>query len=166
MSAARRSGVILRNMTGVWLTRGDSVLLLWKTAGRVVRETWCPTAGGHFDPEELNDPLSCVLRELKEETGMEGIVPVLRYVALRRVGEEIRQNYYYFASLADDVPAPSASTEGILRWFALSELPGLSMPYSARAVLEHWTKIGRYTDALYCGAAASEGAVFTELSDF
>ena len=59
----------LRAMTALFIVREDRVLLLWKPSGRVVRETWCPTAGGHIEPGEHDDPLACLLRELREETG-------------------------------------------------------------------------------------------------
>ena len=52
-----------------------------------------------------SDPKACVLRELKEELGIsEHAIRnlVLRYVTLRRMKGEIRQNYYFFAELEAD----------------------------------------------------------------
>ena len=60
----------LRNMTGLYLTRGEEILLLFREGSRVVNHLWVPSAGGHFEPPELNDPEACVLRELKEELSL------------------------------------------------------------------------------------------------
>lgn len=160
---------MLRNMTSIYLSKGDKMLLLYRQGGRVVSNVWVGSAGGHFEKEELNDPKACVLRELKEEIGLgpEHLVDLkLRYVCLRRVNGEIRQNYYFFARLRKDVKTELASCEGELRWFSLSELPGLDMPYTARAMLEHYLAEGQFDDKLYAGAADGKHVIFTELVDF
>ncbi len=56
----------LRNMTTIYLFKGDKVLLLYRQGGRVVNNVWTGSAGGHFESFELNDARACVLRELKE----------------------------------------------------------------------------------------------------
>lgn len=159
-------------MTGLFLTRGDEILLLYKPSGRAVRQVWCPAAGGHFEPDEYRDPLACVLRELKEETGLtpdclNGLA--LRYVTIRAGDGELRQNFYYFASpdpdrFPDD--ASLRSEEGTLRWFREDVLQSLPMPHSARAVLDHWFRVGKCTDSLYGGIAVPDGVRFTELTRF
>ncbi len=68
----------------------------------MVNNVWTGSAGGHFEECELNDAQACVLREMKEELGIdeediEGLS--LRYITLRRTKGEIRQNYYFFADL-------------------------------------------------------------------
>lgn len=83
----------LRNMTSIYITKGDKMLLLFRKGGRIVSDTWVGSAGGHFEENELNDPKACVLRELKEELGIseKGIRNLLmRYVTLRRIKGEIR----------------------------------------------------------------------------
>ena len=80
----------------------NKILLLYRQGGKVVDHVWTGSAGGHFEPFELNDPQACVLREMKEEIGIDAHdieKLALRYITLRRVGTEIRQNYYYFANL-------------------------------------------------------------------
>ncbi len=131
----------LRNMTSIYITKGDEMLLLFRQCGRVVTDTWVGSAGGHFEENELNDPRACVLRELKEELGISesGIRNLLlRYVTLRRVKGEIRQNYYFFAELDNETGDHIVSTEGISRWFTFSELSALEMPYSAKYVIRHY----------------------------
>ena len=57
----------LRNMTSLYILKDDKVLLLYRQGSRVVNDKWVGSAGGHFEPEELNDARACVLREMQEE---------------------------------------------------------------------------------------------------
>lgn len=148
----------LRNMTGVYLSCDGKMLLLYRQGGRVVSDTWAPSAGGHFEKDELNDPEACVLRELYEELGLarDDIENLrLRYVGLRNAGEEIRQNYYFFADLKPGKAENLASNEGQCRWVAYEDVLSRDMPRTARAVLAHYMQAGRFTDTLY--AAVSDG---------
>ena len=45
----------LRNMTAVYLLKGDKVLLLFRQGGKVVNDVWTGSAGGHFEEYELNN---------------------------------------------------------------------------------------------------------------
>ena len=38
----------LRNMTSVYLSKGERMLLLFRQGGRVVNNVWVGSAGGHF----------------------------------------------------------------------------------------------------------------------
>ena len=113
----------LRNMTSIYLLKDDKILLLYRQGGRVVNNVWTGSAGGHFEEYELNNAQTCVLREMKEELGIdeeniEGLS--LRYITLRRSKGEIRLNYYFFANLkaADEL----TSNEGICKWFLIDEI--------------------------------------------
>lgn len=140
------------------------MLLLFRQGGRVVNNVWVGSAGGHFEEFELNDARACVLRELEEELGIgESEIEnlCLRYITLRRTKGEIRQNYYFFADLKEDVNEQLVSNEGITKWFAYSELEPLKMPYTSKFVIEHYLKIGRITKEMYVGAADGKKLVFT-----
>ena len=120
-----------------------------------------------MEPEEIGRPEACMLREMQEELGLlpeEISTPRLRYVAMRLVNGEIRQNYYYFAQLK--TCRKLSSNEGSLQWFALNELSGLPMPCTARWMINHWLSTGRYTDCIYGGIAESEGMIFTPLQPY
>lgn len=90
----------LRNMTSIYLSdENNRLLLLYRINSRVIDNSYIGTAGGHVENFELNDVKSSVLRELKEETGLDihDITdPIMRYVTLRYKKGEIRQNYYFF----------------------------------------------------------------------
>lgn len=158
----------LRNMASLYLRDGDNMLLLYRMGSRVIKDSYIGTAGGHFEKDELNDAKKCVLRELYEETGLkeENIKNLtLRYVTLRQREGEIRQNYYFFADIADrDIKLQS--NEGILKWFKYDELPGVDMPYTARYVINHFVEKGQYTNELYAGIASDDSVIFMRLNEF
>ncbi|MBQ2771057.1 MAG: NUDIX domain-containing protein [Clostridia bacterium] len=158
----------LRNMTGIYLTRGESLLMLYRVGSRVVAPSWCGI-GGHFEKEELNQARDCALRELFEETGLreEDISGLtFRYVTLRLKNGEIRQNYYFFGELKPEARLPESCGEGRLAWVPFEEVLDREMPFTARGVLEHYFKEGRFTTELYAGISTPEGTGFTVLSEF
>lgn len=159
----------LRNMASIYLTRGKQMLLLYRQGSRVVNNVWVGSAGGHFEKFELNDAKACVLRELNEELSIsEDRIDnlKLRYVTLRRTKGEIRQNYYFFAELKEDINTSFNSNEGILKWFDLSELKTLEMPFTAKFVMEHYINVAINDDMIYGGIADGEQVIFTKLSEF
>lgn len=158
----------LRNMTALYLTSGDDIFLLYRQGSRIVGDCYTGTAGGHFEPDELNDPKACALRELYEETGLtetdiRGLS--LRYITIRLKNGEIRQNYYFFAELIDD-KKELLSNEGLIRRFKLNEILELEMPLSAKNVIEHYFREGRNTDFIYGGVTEKSGTDFTALKEF
>lgn len=160
---------ILRNMASIYLSKDNKMLLLYRQGSRVVNDVWIGSAGGHFEEFELNDARACVLRELQEELGItekeiENLR--LRYVTLRRSKGEIRQNYYFFADLKEGVSEKFSSNEGVSRWFSLSEVTSLEMPFTSKFVIEHYLDVGHKTDMIYGGIADGEKVVFTEMPEF
>lgn len=158
----------LRPMTAVYITRGEKILLLYRIGSRVVGNSYTGSAGGHIEAEEFRSPETCVLRELREETGLTADALEnfrLRYITMRCKDGEVRQNYYYFAELKDGVFV-NDSNEGRLEWHDMSDLADLPMPVTARHVVDHYLQVGRFTEALYGGLTTAEGPVFAELNDF
>lgn len=156
----------LRNMTGIYLLKGDKILLLYRQGGKVVNNVWTASAGGHFEKDELNDAKACAIRELYEELGLsEDDVEDMkfRYIALRNVKGEIRQNYYFFAELKDSVDENLHSNEGECKWFSLDEIGDLEMPITAKYVMEHYCKVGRLTNKVYVGVTYPDRIEINEL---
>jgi len=155
----------LRCMTALYLLCGDEVLLLFRQGGRVVSEVYTGAAGGHFEPEEWQDAKACILRETAEEVGLgEEALPGLhlKYLMLRRVENELRLNYYFFAEIQEK-PEGLSSNEGRLEWVKQDAALDLPMPLSAKAAWAHWLREGRLTDDFYTGTVVGEEAVFTAL---
>lgn len=159
--------VKLRNMTSVYLIGEKGILCLYRMGSRVANNKYIGSAGGHFEADELNDPKKCILREMEEELGLhESDVEelTLRYVVHRLKNSEIRQNYYFFARLNEE--RPLTSTEGNLRWVSYEDISALEMPVSAKHMILHYLKEGRFTDYLYAGFAEMEGTRFVIMQDF
>lgn len=157
----------LRNMTSVYLVSDTGILCLYRIGSRVANNKYIGSAGGHFEKDELNDPKKCVLREMEEELGLrendvEGLN--LRYITHRLTGGEIRQNYYFFARLKQQ--RNLTSTEGKLEWVPYEQIPALSMPVSAKHMILHYLKVGRYDDCLYCGVTEEGDTSFVRMQDF
>ena len=159
--------VKLRNMTSVYLTGEKGILCLYRIGSRVVSNRYIGSAGGHFEPGELNDPEQCALREMREELGLteadvEGLT--LRYITHRLMEGEIRQNYYFFARMKKE--RELSSTEGTLRFVPWEDLERLEMPVSAKHMMEHYRTEGRFTEHLYGGITEEAGTAFVIMKDF
>jgi 8-oxo-dGTP diphosphatase len=159
----------LRNMTSVYISKGEKMLLLFRQGSRVANNVWIGSAGGHFEEFELNDARACMLRELNEELNIteEMLKNIrLRYVTLRRTKGEIRQNYYFFADLISNDEIELSSKEGIIGWFDKDELKSLEMPFTAKYVIEHYIDIGSSNNMIYGGIANGKEVIFSEMPEF
>jgi 8-oxo-dGTP diphosphatase len=157
----------LRNMTSVYLTGEKGILCLYRIGSRVANNKYIGSAGGHFEEAELNDAKACALREMQEELGLtEADVDnlKLRYITLRLKNGEIRQNYYFFGRLKTEKPLES--TEGNLHWFSYEEAENLQMPASAKHMMLHYLKTGRFDDNLYAGITDDAGTRFVIMKEF
>lgn len=158
----------LRNMTSIYLLCDDKILLLYRQGSRVANDVWIGSAGGHFEENELNDAKACVLRELEEELSItkDMITDLeMKYITLRRI-DEIRQNYYFFAKLPNGTQMHLESNEGELNWFPIDQINELKMPFTARFVIEHYLKTGRYDNSMYTGIANGNSVIFVELTKY
>lgn len=159
----------LRNMTSIYLyDDNDKILMLYRIGSRAIKDSYIGTAGGHMEPEEINDPKACVIRELKEEVGLnendlENIE--LRYICLRNKLGEIRQNYYFFARLKNS-ELSLKSNEGNLKWCNFDEIKTLDMPHTAKYMIKHYIDVGRFNKKLYVGIGNPGKVDFTEIEPF
>lgn len=157
----------LRNMTSVYLTGEQGILCLYRIGSRVANNKYIGSAGGHFEKDELNDARACVLREMQEELGLtEADVSdlKLRYITFRLKDGEIRQNYYFFGALNGDRELKSC--EGKLQWIPYDGFETLNMPVSAKHMILHYLKAGRFDDNLYAGITEESGTRFVSMKDF
>ena len=157
----------LRNMTSLYLVDDKGVLCLYRIGSRVANHRYVGSAGGHFEPEEVSDAKACVLREASEELGLHesDLCDLkLRYITYRLKDGEIRQNYYFFARL--NCERTLNSTEGNLRWVAYEDIPQLNMPISAKHMILHYVKQGRFDAVLYGGITRANGTDFVPMEEF
>lgn len=159
----------LRNMTSIYLyDDNDKMLMLYRIGSRAIKDSYIGTAGGHMEPGEINNPKACVIRELKEEVGLnendlENIE--LRYICLRNKLGEIRQNYYFFARLKNS-ELSLKSNEGNLKWCNFDEIKTLDMPHTAKYMIKHYIDVGRFNKKLYVGIGNPGKVDFTEIEPF
>ena len=157
----------LRNMTSVYLTGEKGILCLYRIGSKIANHKYIGSAGGHFEQEELNDARACILREMQEELRLaEADVKDLRmrYITYRLKDGEIRQNYYFFGSLIGE--RELESSEGVLQWIPYDGFENLNMPVSARHMILHFLKVGRFDDKLYAGITEKCGTRFVPMEDF
>jgi 8-oxo-dGTP diphosphatase len=86
-------------MTGAFLVNNDEVLMLKRSKNKKIAPGLWSCVGGHVEPHEYSSPESSCLREIEEETGLSRIDIenlTLRYILLRRIGDELRQHYIFF----------------------------------------------------------------------
>lgn len=155
----------LRQMTALYLMKGEKMLLLYRIGSQVVAPSWCGI-GGHLEPDEIGDARAGVLREVREEIGltdgdMENLT--MRYVTLRYTKGEIRCNFYFFAELKDGVNLSMECPEGVLEWVPVESVLDRNMPVTAKFMLEHYLREGRYTHILYGGITTETEAHFTAM---
>ena len=157
----------LRNMTSLFFLEENGLWCLFRQGSRVANNKYVGACGGHFEESELSSPESCVLREMEEELGLSaGDVEnlTLRYVTVRYMGTEIRQNYYFFARLKTQ--RSLSSTEGQLQFFSWEKLADIDMPVSARHMMDHYLQVGRFDEHLYAGITEPGGSRFVKLQHF
>lgn len=155
----------LRLMTALYLRKEDKLLMLYRIGSRVVDPSWCGI-GGHLEPGEIGDARAGVLREIREEIGLtEGDMEnlTMRYMTLRYTKGEIRCNCYFFADLKDGVSLSMECPEGVLEWVPVDSVLERNMPVTAKFMLEHYLREGRYTDILYGGINTETEARFTAM---
>jgi 8-oxo-dGTP diphosphatase len=155
-------------MAGIYITSGNKMLLLYRVGSRVVPPSWC-NIGGHFEQGELNDPRACALREVFEEAGIResDLADLsLRYITLRYKKNEVRQNYYFFAELANADWQLCDCDEGTLAWTDMEDVLGRDMPFTSKEVLKHYLSVGKKDKVLYAGIASQGQVSFLPLQEF
>jgi len=163
----------IRNIATVYVFDGDNILLMYRVGSRLFQGSIWVGPGGHFEADEMEDPLKCALRELREETGLspnDVSELKLKYITTRKTGEEIRQQYIFFTSLKNKSAELIQSDEGQTYWIPLPELFSRKMAYSNTECLKHYLDIGRSDDDVYVGVVGSNkdslAVRFTALTEY
>ncbi len=147
----------LRQMTGAFLRNGQDMLLMKRSETMYIAPGLWAGIGGHVEPEEISDPLQCVLREIEEETGITpNAITGLRLQAVvhRQRGQEIRLQYIYFGyAVTRDL---GHTTEGALHWIRQSEVLAKAMSAANRFILEKYFQDGPSED-IWVGVLGNNG---------
>jgi 8-oxo-dGTP pyrophosphatase MutT (NUDIX family) len=118
------------SVKGVVIRRGDVVLL------RNERDEW-ELPGGKLEPSEA--PSACVAREIAEELRLRVEASALLDTWVYRITPEIRVLIVtYGCRETAEVEAVLSREHKELRWFPLSQVPGLHMPEGYKASIRSW----------------------------
>jgi ADP-ribose pyrophosphatase YjhB (NUDIX family)/GNAT superfamily N-acetyltransferase len=133
---------LIREISNVILTRGDTILLGWRGPKRRTYPACWAVPGGHLEPGE--SPEAAAIREIREELGVE--VRILRYLmAIETVDALGTLTFHMFSSSQWEGGEPKAQDDEHLelRWFSLQEACDLEplalegYKNSFRLALEH-----------------------------
>jgi len=112
--------------------RGGRVLLSQRKSGSHLAGAW-ELPGGKVEPDE--DPKAAVVRELREELGVEVEVADILDVTFHRYPEKSVLLLFYEAALAEGSPEPRPLDVADVRWAAADELHDEAFPPADVAVL-------------------------------
>lgn len=160
--------MMLKNMAGIYIIDCDKILLLKRSKSESLNEYF--SIGGKFELDELNNPFKCVMRELKEESGLldSDLTDIkLKYISFRNYEEYITQNYLFFANLKNRNISLKDCDEGSFEWVDINDLFSKKMPPASFTCLKHYFSIGKENNSTFMPAATNNNGygeyIFTEL---
>jgi len=163
--------MVTRITAGAFLVCGSKVLLMKRGLHKELGPGMWAGIGGHLDMRDITDSRRLDLaetcyREVEEETGIakSNIRNLkLRYIAVRRVGSEIRMHYHYFGEIKNEISLPKCD-EGEFHWVEKCNLADLPMSTSVKEAVRHWVA-SPDENRVYLIAVAPEGntAVVSEI---
>ena len=145
---------ILRNCVAAFLKNDEKYLLMKRGENRRFAPGFWSGVGGHMEPCEINDPYKSCYREIEEETGItkNGIKSLeLLYIIIRRIEDEIHQNYIFFGETTQS--EVTQTDEGTLFWIQSNRLSNREYTPSFTAMVNHYTRRSPGDHAVYIGAA-------------
>lgn len=162
--------MILKNMSGIYIFYENKILIMKRSKKEFNSVGQYFSIGGKFEPNELNQPKKCLLRELEEETGLiEGDIDnlQLKYIIIRNHNGTITLNHLFFANL---IKAKELKTcnEGTLEWVPIEEIFNKPLPDSSRVCLKHYFAGGMKSQEITVAVATNDNGYleynFTNIS--
>jgi 8-oxo-dGTP diphosphatase len=132
--------ITTRLLAGAFLIKDDHFLMMKRSDTRKFYPGVWGAVGGHLEPHEINEPRVACLREINEETGLreDDLLSLdLRYIALRRRGEEIRLLYTYIGH-AKTFAYEGKTDEGTLHWIRREDVLNRELSFAHQQVLAHY----------------------------
>jgi len=163
--------MVTRITAGAFLVCKNKVLLMKRGMHKKLGPGLWAGVGGHMEMSDIKNPRGLDLaetcyREACEETGITKTDIrnlTLRYIAVRRMEDEIRFHYHFFGEVKNEIPLPTCD-EGELHWVDKNNVLGLPMSTSVKEAVRHWIT-SPDENWIYCIAVdpAGESAVVSRL---
>ena len=161
----------LRITAGAFLVCGSKVLLMKRGLHKELGPGLWAGLGGHLDFNDIDDPRAINLieicyREVREEAGIvkSDIRNLkLRYIAIRKDGDEVRLHHHYIGEIDNEIILPKCD-EGELFWIDMHDINGLPMSASVKVAINHWVN-NPNNNGVYLVAVnpAGDSAVISEI---
>ena len=162
--------MVTRITAGAFLSCGNKVLLMKRGLHKELGAGLWAGIGGHLELNDIKNPRALDLaetcyREVLEEAGIskpEIRNLKLRYVAVRKDGDEIRLHHHYFGEVDNEIPLPKCD-EGEFYWIEKNNIVDLPMSTSVKEAVKHW--VLNPGDGVYFIAVspAGDSAVISEI---
>ena len=123
-----------------YIRKNDQYLMLHRVSKErdINKDKWIGV-GGHF--EEGESPDECLLREVKEETGLTLTEYALRGIVTFHSGGEVNEIEYMFLYTADGFTGTMTDCdEGVLEWVDIAKVPALNVWEGDRVFLKLLTE--------------------------
>jgi len=163
--------MITRITAGAFLACGNKVLMMKRGLHKELAPGMWAGIGGHMDFSEITNPRALNLmetcyREIYEEAGINKadiFCLKLRYIAVRKDGNEIRAHYHHMGRVERELPLPKCE-EGELHWVDKKDIAGLPMTTTVKKAVLHWLT-NPENDEVYLVAVnkTNDGAIISEL---
>jgi len=163
--------MVTRITAGAFLYYTDKVLMMKRGLHKKLAPGLWAGIGGHMEIGDITTPRALDLietcyREVQEETGITkpDIKNLkLRYIAVRKVDDEIRLHYHFMGKVETKIPLPTCE-EGELHWVDKKDICNLQMTTSVGQAIKHWLA-NPGSDEIYMVAVnkTGDGATILEL---
>jgi len=163
--------MVTRLTASAFLSCNNSVLMLKRGLHKALAPGSWAGIGGHMELSEITDPRALDLvetcyREVQEETRINrtDIKNLrLRYIAVRKVDNEIMIHHHFMGDVETKIPLP-ACEEGELHWINKKDICNLQMGVTVGQAVKHWLE-NPESDNIYMVAVnkTGDGATISEL---
>lgn len=147
-------------MISVFITWQGQVLL-YCIGNKVISPSWAGL-GNRFDQAALDQAKQAMLSKL-EIMNSDLLSMELRYVTMRYVDGEMRQNYCFFAETNHEL---GFGPIGNMKWINFYDIPNMEISNPTRGILRHYLDVGRSNNRVYCGVVKEKGVAISELEEF
>lgn len=151
--------IMLKNYTAAFLEHSGKILLMHRAENRDLNPSIWSGVGGKMEEVEINDPYSCCLREIQEESGIKAKEIhdlTLRYIIIRQHKSVIRQSYIFFGKVKTDKVIDT--DEGTLHWIPKDKLLDKKFSSTFYEMIKHYLSDFSNAEYIFVGTAQNNNS--------